>query len=1248
MATFLEFDRCLLDLDRGVLYRDGERVDLRRQAFEVLAYLVEHWERIVTRQELFDRIWGDREISEWSLSTCIKQIRQAIGDTQKGDRLVRTVYGLGYSLLVSVIRHEGVELQELLAAMPKGSEGGLTLQEHWMTGGDGGAPRPLGADRLPEDGGRVGGSANGVPEEILLVPSGRGVTGGGAPVGMIQKGEGPRLGGVSWSVSRAGVQDAREQGARSPGKTGRTAATFLIAALEGGPEGFTDREQPGSQPLRRHFHRTVQQVVSAHAGSIQETSADEVVCTFGIPLGLPHHAERAVEAAVDLTDRWSEHGGEQGAREALRIYVDSRWIVWERPVGLDRTELESVRSTARWLRARRRAVGSSEIVVSQGTTRRVPMTGGRKASRLGGGDGIPLFRLSLPKRRVARRWDRRRSGRCFVGRQTEMERLQEQVDRLLEGQGGRLSLTGEAGIGKSRLVAELCRWLGCCKVSYEVVELSPRSQWMPYGLLAQLVRDLCGIKAEEDLESIVQKVRSVLRRSPLKEDPELPVLLAMLCLAGSWDYPRSGDPSRLRRKLFDACRQLVVGRALRTPLVLVIENLQWLDPTSSDWLGLLSERIERLPILLLATRRTGEGPVDSRWSAGVGIQLGSLAYEESRCIVAEILASQPAPLELVDRILEKAGGNPLFLEELSMACVEAGESAIAGGLPSTVQAVLTGRIDGLTTGPRGVLEVASCLGSSVDLGLLREVTGLPDEALDRHLAVLLRQDFLQPQPGGAGSGVRFKHAVTRDAVYESCPVAERRQIHRKVAATLIERHPETERAQPELLAEHYGQGGMALRAAYYWHKAAGRALLRSAPAEAAAHVQKGLSLLEQVEDARERAEAEIALRTLSARVWMVLAGPASPQLERERVRVGELLSRLGRSSILPEEVILLISRGDFPELDRQARTLIDQARQEGNLPLELAAHNLRGIALTCLGRIDEGRSECNQVLELQSELADQAPVLLTYLDPVVMSQIDLGATLNLTGYLREAEQALVLAGDRARKLDNHFGLTWVALSTLQRAIYLRETESTRVALKELLDLGGTDQVPLWEASAGMAEAWLLARDGDRAAAIAKLESVIERFCRSADIQHLSQHFAAEVVFLDATAAQIYLAAGDKERGLTMIDQSLELPCTTGHLIKQCGMWWIKGELLLLGDRTDEQVAEQCFERSIQMARAMNARTMELMAAVGLARLRFRQGEHRAAAELLQPMVDWFTEAGQSNPDLLEARELLASLPSGRG
>ncbi|MBN1946662.1 MAG: AAA family ATPase [Bradymonadales bacterium] len=1205
MPSVLQFDRLLVDLDHFVAYRDGKPVELRRQAFDVLVHLLLHHERVVTRQELFERFWSGKEAGDWSLSTCVKEIRRAIGDTRKQHRLIKTVYGLGYTIIVPVIGQVGDDAVKLLQAL--------------VAPASGQSPPPE-------------------AHRALAMPA---ADSGGTPLSHVEDGVVHLVQGGAAHLAKPPSSAAVRESSPAPAEAStdlgdRTTATILVCALEIPATAATNTAQ--AQQVRHLFHRTLQKVIQDHGGSVQETSAGEVVATFGIPLELSHHAERAVGAALEIARRWAGQGAEHLGRIPVRIYIDTRWIVGAPSLRLDRSDLESVKVTADWLRSRLRVRDSSEIVVNQGTTQRISAPLDIELTRLGGVEGVPLFRLSHKRRGSAeRRAPRNRSDHPFVARETELATLGEHLERLLVGRGALVLVIGEPGIGKSRLVEEFYRSAGTGEVAFKGVECTPHSQWMPYGVLAQLARELCAIKEGDELGEVARKVNNVLSRSALEGDPELPILLSMLLLTDHLDLPATGDPARLRSKLFDACQRLVIDSSVLSPLVLVVENLQWIDPTSSEWFDLLVERIDRLPILLLATCRPGTDLTAGWRFRGHLMALQPLADGDSRRIVSEILAPMLTPRAIIDRIVEKGEGNPLFLEELAMACREGGETALSSGLPATVQAVLTSRIDSLRAGPRRVLEVASCLDNPFDVSLLKEVTGLSERSLERHLLDLASDEFLQTQAEKTGHSVRFKHAMIREAAYESCPLEDRRQIHGKVAQVLLTLHADLVRARPELVAEHTSRAGQASTAMLYWQQAALLAAQHSAPDEAIEHVDRGLALLEQVSDVRERTDAEIALRSILVRAWIMAGGPEVLEVQQERQRVAELQESLGRDVIMPEEMTFLIDRGDFVELARRAQELIEREQHNGNVPLLLSAHSVRGLALGCLGRGEESRFHIDRVLELKAGLADEALVSLTCIDPVVESQAMLGAILCQMGYFDQGKEALVQALQRAEELRRPFSEAWVLFSRIALSIWLRDVPTTRDMVDRLAQLARVNRFPTWHAVVQLGRAWLVAVEGQRPDAAAMAHDAIRRFRSLGGIGNLTPH---------CIAAAVYLAAREGKRGLEIVEEGLEAAGRTGQEIKVAMLWRLRGELLTLDGVRDEREAERSLEQALRTARPIQAKFAELRAAVTLARLWRRQGKHQAATELLRPIYDWFVEAGQSVPDLLEAAELLGILPQG--
>ena len=689
---------------------------------------------------------------------------------------------------------------------------------------------------------------------------------------------------------------------------------------------------------------------------------------------------------------------------------------------------------------------------------------------------------------------------------------------------------------------------------------------------------------------------------------------------------------------------------IRAPVLMVVEDAHWIDRSTLDLLDLLIERLPTSRVLLIITHRPEFEPPWGGHANVTALALNRLSRKESAQMVARVAESKALPDQVVAQIVERTDGVPLFVEELTKTVLESGlfegdgDGDIPRGplppvaIPASVQDSLMARLDRL--GPvKEVAQLAATLGRLFSHELLAAVSPLDEAELNDALSRLLDAGLVHRRDVGAEVTYVFKHALVQDAAYRSLLKRSRQRHHAHTAEVLEEGFPDTVDNEPELLAHHYTEAGLSEQGIDYWHKAGQRAMQRSANVEAENHLRRGLELLDGLPETAERRRREIALQNTLGVCLMPTRGFGDPEVAEAFSRAASISEEQGDSRGL---FVALRGMGQYQMISGDLRTARAQTQRILKLAKELddpgmliEAHHLGWSSLTFTGDFGAARKHAETAIALYERERDHH---LTYKfsghDPGVCCRSFGSLALWQLGY---PDQALALCRDGemlAQELSHPFSVT-VALWAMGMIHLLRRESSATLKTGQSMivhcsEKGFPPFVPLGKIFRGGA----LAEEGEFTEGVMELQDGISGM-RASRTGYTLPLFIAWLGDLCAKGGQVDDGLRAVEEGLAMCEKSedrFSLP----------DFHRIKGELLLAHSARNKVEAEGCFKQAIEIARGQEAKSLELGAAVRLARLWGENKKRNEARDLLVPVHDWFTE-GFDTPDLKDAKALLDNL-----
>ncbi len=686
------------------------------------------------------------------------------------------------------------------------------------------------------------------------------------------------------------------------------------------------------------------------------------------------------------------------------------------------------------------------------------------------------------------------------------------------------------------------------------------------------------------------------------------------------------------------------------------EDLHWADPSTLEVLNLVVDQVPTARLYVLLTFRPEFTPPWRNRSHLSQLTLSRLGRSQVETMVERVTGGKALPAEVVQQIVAKTDGVPLFVEELTKTVVESGllreegnryVGAHGGALipplaiPSTLQDSLMARLDRLAT-VREIAQLGATLGREFSYELLHAVSPLDEETLQHGLKQLVEAELLYQRGLLPQAHYLFKHALIQDTAYQSLLKSRRQQLHQQIAQVLEEQFSNTKETQPELLAHHYTEAGLSEHAIPYWQQAGQRAIARSANEEAISHLTKGLEVLKALPDTSERTQQELMLQIMLGVALIGARGFGATEMGQAYARARELCQQLGETPQLFPMLWGLFGfyhlRAEYQTERELAEQLLSLAQSVRDPGLLLQAHFALGDTLIWRGEFASARAHFEQTIALYDPQQHQSHALLYGQDPGVASRDYTALALWHLGFpdqaLQRIHDALTLAHERAHPYTLAFALGLAAV--LHRA--RREEQACQERAEAAIALCNEQGFPFFLPAGTALQGWALAEQGQREEGITRMRQGLAAW-RGIGNELMQPYFLALL-------AEAYEGMGQAEEGLQALAEALTLVEKNEERIHEAELYRLKGELTLQlqveGHKSKVAEAEACFEKAIEVARKQQAKSLELRAVMSLVRLWQQQGKRAEARQMLADIYNWFTE-GFDTKDLQEAKALLEEL-----
>jgi predicted ATPase len=1009
-------------------------------------------------------------------------------------------------------------------------------------------------------------------------------------------------------------------------------------------------------------HSVLNQVaasVASFGGYVARYTGDGALIYFGYPRAHEDDAERAVRAGLDIVDTVRRVGHERRTELNVRVGIATSSVVVGELIGEGTAQERSAVGGAPFLATRLQTLAEPNTVIVASETRRLlgrlfELEAMRPQILKGFAEPIHAWSVLRESPHVSRfEAVRAEAIAPLIGREHELSLLLHRWRLACEGEGQAILLSGEAGIGKSRLaqaLQEKIRGQHFISVRYQCSRHHANQPFYP--AVGQLWH-AAGFSPGETPQARLEKLEALVAQSQLDLSEVIPYLAALLSIPMQGRYaPLDLPPSIVKERTIDTLIALLAGLTRGAPVLFLLEDAHWMDPTTLELVSRAFQEIRDLRVLSVITFRPEFTPP---WGSGdyvTSLSLNRLGRGEARALIEAVAGGKALPADVLERIIIKTDGVPLFIEELTKTVIDSGlvheqdgQYVVAGPLPtlaipSTLQDSLMARLDRLAP-VKDIAQIGAAIGRQFSYRLIEAVSPLSVPVLRDALQQLVASELISVRGGPPDPVYVFKHALVQDTAYASLLRSRRYRIHADIARALVERFADRIESAPEIIAHHYTEAGLAEPAVRYWLKAAELALSRSANTEGARYAETGLTLIDRLPEGADRSQLELALHVARGNAALALKGYTAP----ETIEILSLVKRLldtglgndmQRFSVLYGLWAANYVAARIANSHDLASQYLEVANRQSDKTYLMIAQRIVGAGLIAAGRHQDG------LVSLDAAEQHYDPVRHRPLSYRFGQDIGLSVLCHKVWalwFLGRSDEAVRLSAEILSELPGHGHATTVAFCTLYGAVFpsIFAGEFERAA----------------RLSQELTAQCLRQKMGPHYVAAGRLSSRVcdgVREPASADIQAIRDDSAALHRFgvyvldspLSAALAQILMATHDLAGAEAVLKEAIRFAEDSGERYWLAELHRLQGQVALQQSMPDTALAATCFTRAIGIARDQQARPLELRAATDLVRMRHEVDSVGSGAALLVPLLEMM-EGGETSLDVKRARELLVGI-----
>jgi class 3 adenylate cyclase/predicted ATPase len=1002
------------------------------------------------------------------------------------------------------------------------------------------------------------------------------------------------------------------------------------------------------------YHRCCTELVERNGGCVAKYMGDGVLAYFGYPRAHEHDAERAVRAGLALVEGVPKLKTAAGVPLQVRVGIATGLVVVGDLIGAGAAQEQAVVGETPNLAARLQTAAEPSTVVIASSTRR--LTGGLFEYRdlgtvalKGFAENMPAFHVLGAGAAESRFEALRATSTPLVGRDEEIEILLRRWARAKHGEGCVVLISGEPGIGKSRLAETILERLSNEPHTRLRYFCSPHHQDSAlYPSISQLER-AAGFQREDTADQRLDKLEAVLSQGTNDLSEAVPLLADLLSIPTCGRYPTFIlTPQKRKEKTLGAQLAQVEGLASRRSVLMLWEDVHWSDPTTRESLELLIDRVPTLRVLMIITFRPEFAPPWIGRPHVTMLNLNRLSRRLRAEMIAHVASGKALPKELADQIVDRTDGVPLFIEELTKTVLESGivteagdhyavrESAAPLAIPTTLHASLLARLDRLAP-TRELAQIGAALGRQFSHELISAVATMPQQQIDDALTQLVNAELIFRRGTPPDAEYTFKHALVQDAAYSTLLRSRRQVIHGRIAAILEDKFSEIATAQPALLARHCAEAGLIEKAIGYRLKAGQQAIVAGlAMIEAVAQLNQGLDLLSRLPEGSERDRYEISLQVALGAAFTATKGFAAFEAERSYERARELCRQQIDHPEFPAVLCGLsmhyMHRSGTPGNDDVNRELLCVAQQRQDAATCAIAHWRLAVSALHSGNQQLAIAHFEQAIAFYDRT--ERPRFISFTDIRVSSLNFIALSSLWRGDLDEAVAGSHAGLAAAYELGHPYTLSHILHLNCWLHHHLGDPRTVRERAEAALKLTAEHGFSMWEMNAAFWQGWALAATGDETAGSAQMRDGVAT-CRTLGVVN-------QRPFLLGVLAGTRTQAGHPNEALPLLTEALALIERTQERWFEAELHRLKAEALLASTQSNATEAEASLRRAVAVAQRRHVKFWELRAATNLAGLWGSQGKRSEARELLAPIYGWFT-GGLDTPVLKEAKALLDEL-----
>ncbi len=1025
-------------------------------------------------------------------------------------------------------------------------------------------------------------------------------------------------------------------------------STSLAEQLD--PEDFRD--------VVREYQRLCSDAVARYEGHIAQYLGDGVLIYFGYPIAHENDVQRAVRVALailtDLTQLDRRLKREYGVELSVRMGLHTgQAVIGEMGGGTWREQL-AVGETPNVAAKVQSVAEPNTILITEATHRLVAphfvcqSLGTHSLEGLG--RPIQLYRVVSESEVETRMQAMGGAGfSALIGREPEARLLSECWQRLQTETTQVVVLTGEPGIGKSRLVEELKAHLSPQPATVLECYCQAFQRNTAFAPISHLLRRALGLRPDDSPQDKLSKLRLTLERGGPNPDDAVPLLAPLVSIPPEAGYqPPAVDPLVQRQLTLETLAAWLMMTTNQGPVLFVFEDLHWADPSSLEWLGIVLGQPRTYRLMIVLTYRTDFRPPWPLSDDVVPVPLQRLTHEQAAALAVHVAHNRTLPEEVMRVIVTRTDGIPLFVEEMTKMLLESGllvpvdgSYTLAGPLPTqaiptTIQDSLMARLDRLGSA-KALAQVGATIGRDFRHDVLQAVVEGEEAQLERDLNRLIEAELIHRDGSPPQATYHFNHALIQDAAYATMLRERRQNIHERVASVLETQFPDQAGAVPELLAHHLTAAGIAHRAIPYWQQAGQRAAARAAHAEADRYYSAGLDLLPRMSDDAARHAFELGLRVHHGLSLSATRGYAAPQVEAAYRRARDLCDILGNTAALYPVLrglctfyIVRDDLGKAKELATQCLRLGEETKEAAYL---ISGHTALGYTHTYLGDLESGRDHLAGAVRIYRSRDGEGLRYPEAQDPAMACLCLLSHVDWMLGNAREAEETIEGALRHAEHLQRPFDLAYAHCFAAMFDNLRGEPGNAIQHATLTIDISKRHGFAVWEGAGTLQLGVATALAGDADQAIGLLTAVLPLWqARGADLNR--PYFLAGL-------AQAYRGTGQTNAALVTIQEAIDHATRHREHWFDAELYRLRGELMALQGGAAAEAAVADLARAVDIAKRQQAKLLELRAALGFHAHCLAMGQPGRSRTALASVCEAFDRNGLASSELEEAKAHLA-------